>query len=198
MRVNFLPVGHTHEDIDQFFSRISTQLNQTGAETLPGKIIIIIIIIIHAWKSSKFLDLEAQISASSTPSAKVKIVDSILDVRSWIMPCLEGFHGHSGPHCFKFVADPTVTAEDSRVLMYYRNWCTDAWCETEEALAILKVHIFVCLHVKILYIHNYIPGCFLNPPQLDTIVDKIYMDAWEVNGTHSKGSILRDRSLSIH
>ncbi len=75
------------------------------------------------------------------------------------MPCLEGFHGHSGPHCFRFVADPTVTAEDSRVLIYYRNWCTDAWCETEEALAILKVHIF-CLHAcgdniyqAVLYVH---------------------------------------------
>ena len=71
-----------------------------------------------------FVDLEAQISASSTPPATVKIVDSIFDVRSWISPCLEGLHGHSRPHCFRFVADPTVLAEDSKVLMYYRNWCT--------------------------------------------------------------------------
>ena len=33
VKVNFLPVGRTHEDVDQFFS---TYLNRNGAETLPG------------------------------------------------------------------------------------------------------------------------------------------------------------------
>ena len=31
--VSFLPVGHTHEDIDQFFSRISKTLRKTGAHS---------------------------------------------------------------------------------------------------------------------------------------------------------------------
>ena len=34
--VNFLPVGHTHEDVDQFFSRIAWQLRKKGAGSIPG------------------------------------------------------------------------------------------------------------------------------------------------------------------
>ena len=36
IRVNFLPVGHTHEDVDQFFSKVSTSLMRVGAETVNG------------------------------------------------------------------------------------------------------------------------------------------------------------------
>ena len=32
--VSFLPVGHTHEDVDQFFSRISVHLRQHDAVTI--------------------------------------------------------------------------------------------------------------------------------------------------------------------
>ena len=35
--INFLPVGHAHEDVDQFFSRMSSQLRENGAESIPGK-----------------------------------------------------------------------------------------------------------------------------------------------------------------
>ena len=37
--INFLPVHHTHEDVDQFFSRIAAQLRKTGAESVPGKLV---------------------------------------------------------------------------------------------------------------------------------------------------------------
>ena len=33
----FLPVGHTLEDVDQFFSRVATQLRKTGAECVEGR-----------------------------------------------------------------------------------------------------------------------------------------------------------------
>ena len=36
VKVNFLPVGHTHEDVDQLFSRISGHLKKQGAESLQG------------------------------------------------------------------------------------------------------------------------------------------------------------------
>ena len=51
IRVNFLPVGHTHEDVDQFFSKISAHLSRVGAETINGELIslnIHIILYIHA------------------------------------------------------------------------------------------------------------------------------------------------------
>ena len=34
--MNFLPVGHTHEDIDQLFSKISVTIQRSGCESLPG------------------------------------------------------------------------------------------------------------------------------------------------------------------
>ena len=39
VKVNFLPVGHTHEDIDQLFSKISTEIRRAGSESLQGMII---------------------------------------------------------------------------------------------------------------------------------------------------------------
>ena len=34
--MNFLPVGHTHEDIDQLFSKVSQAIRRSGCESLPG------------------------------------------------------------------------------------------------------------------------------------------------------------------
>ena len=84
-------------------------------------------------------DLQEQISLSSTPSPKVKVLDSVLDVKAWLTPSLENMHGHSGPHCFKFI--PVTEGDTTNVLMYYRNWTSDPWCETSEALQLLKVKI---------------------------------------------------------
>ena len=36
IRINFLPVGHTHEDVDQMFSRIGSKIHRVGADTLKG------------------------------------------------------------------------------------------------------------------------------------------------------------------
>ena len=36
VQINFLPVGHTHEDIDQVFSRVTDNLRQSGCESIPG------------------------------------------------------------------------------------------------------------------------------------------------------------------
>jgi hypothetical protein len=35
IKINFLPLGHTHEDIDQFFSRLAILLRRTDALSLP-------------------------------------------------------------------------------------------------------------------------------------------------------------------
>ena len=37
VELGFLMVGHTHEDIDQFFSRFSQYLRQNSVHTFPGK-----------------------------------------------------------------------------------------------------------------------------------------------------------------
>ena len=39
IELGFLMVGHTHEDIDQFFSKFSQYLKNNSAHTLPGILI---------------------------------------------------------------------------------------------------------------------------------------------------------------
>lgn len=60
VRFSFLPVGHTHEDIDAFFSALSHLLSAYSAYTVEeiGKIAA------RAWKSFKRFDL---LTVSSTP-----------------------------------------------------------------------------------------------------------------------------------
>lgn len=40
VKFGFLPVGHTHEDIDQLFSCISRRLKHRSALTVEGKIVL--------------------------------------------------------------------------------------------------------------------------------------------------------------
>lgn len=36
IRVDLLPAGHTHEDVDQFFSKVSHKLKKNNVETIQG------------------------------------------------------------------------------------------------------------------------------------------------------------------
>ena len=36
IQLNFIPVGHTHADVDQLFSTISEELGKSGSQTIPG------------------------------------------------------------------------------------------------------------------------------------------------------------------
>ena len=39
VKVNFLVVGHMHEDIDQLFSKVAEEIYAHGCESLPGKVL---------------------------------------------------------------------------------------------------------------------------------------------------------------
>ena len=76
VELSFLFVGHTHEDIDAFFSKISETLRTTDVETFP------------------------QLLGVSPNSQRL---NAMYDVRSWISPCMMGsIKGHTRPHHFKF------------------------------------------------------------------------------------------------
>ncbi len=36
VQINFLPVGHTHEDVDQLFSKIGDEIKRSGSESISG------------------------------------------------------------------------------------------------------------------------------------------------------------------
>ncbi|XP_070550516.1 uncharacterized protein [Ptychodera flava] len=103
--INFLPVGHTHEDVDQMFSRVSTALRKANSFTLP--------------------ELMHNIHESYTPSIKVEEVKYLFNVKEWLEPYMAGrFGGHSKPHNFRF------RKVNGRARMHYRVWSTDAWQPT--------------------------------------------------------------------
>ena len=72
---------------------------------------------------------------STTPQPKVQNLTEVRDVKSWLS--LKEFHGHSTPHCFKFV---TLSSSGS-VKMFFKRWSSDLWCTDEEAVSVLEVSI---------------------------------------------------------
>ena len=74
-------------------------------------------------------------AASCTPSPEVTLLRSIFDVKSWLSPVLENLHGHSTPHCFKF-----LLGTSGRALMFFKLWSHDPWCDDKDAVVLLKVN----------------------------------------------------------
>lgn len=67
VELSFLPVGHTHEDIDAMFSRIAQQIKSRKCVTLD--------------------DLKDRISKSSAQTTvAIQNIDRVLDVAAWILP----------------------------------------------------------------------------------------------------------------
>ena len=84
-----------------------------------------------------FIGLLSATSNSYTPHPKVKLLEFVYDVKSWLSPHIEDLHGHTQPHCFKFVLNSDGYSE-----MYYKNWSHDVW--SENGLILLKV----CLNMS--------------------------------------------------
>ena len=76
-----MPVGHTHEDIDQFFGRLSNTLLTGSFKTPPA-----------------FLDL-LNGSIKTTP-VNAEFLHTPFEIKDWIAPCLNNVNGHSEPHYF--------------------------------------------------------------------------------------------------
>ena len=72
VQLSFLPVGHTHEDIDAFFSRIARQIKKKPCLTL-GELEACILA-----STKKHLDREVQVN--------VQWIDNVVDVAAWILP----------------------------------------------------------------------------------------------------------------
>lgn len=99
VKVEFLMVGHTHEDIDQFFSCIARLLNKFKVLTL-----------------SQLLEKVKQVNRKDPVDAE--ILEYIFDVREWIDDFIPNLHGHLKSYQFKFVA------EGEGVQFFYRKRST--------------------------------------------------------------------------
>lgn len=88
-------VGHTHEDVDQLFSKISQRLHVEEAHTLP--------------------DLHRVTANAFTPSPGIIHLPAIWDFKPHLSEV--GYcKGIATPHVFKF------TLNDDRVIMHYKDW----------------------------------------------------------------------------
>ncbi|XP_053387249.1 uncharacterized protein LOC123562516 [Mercenaria mercenaria] len=97
-------VGHTHEDIDQVFSRISTHMRHVDAPTLPA--------LLHG------------ITESTTPTPEVLEVKGIYDYKSCFEDVRGMIEGISGPHQFM------LKEKNGKVILHYKDWPTDAVYKT--------------------------------------------------------------------
>eukprot|EP00873_Tetraselmis_striata_P036446 jgi/Tetstr1/456710/TSEL_043410.t1 len=90
----FLPVGHTHERVDQIFSRISLALSRSSAYTIEA-----------------FLDLVAK---AFSPTPEIAELSISLDFSEWLRP---HFQDHildiSKPHKFEFTRDDAAASGGS-------------------------------------------------------------------------------------
>ncbi|KAL3676513.1 hypothetical protein R1sor_026461 [Riccia sorocarpa] len=82
VEVNFLMVGHTHEDVDVLFSKVSAQTINKDVLTLPA--------------------LMAEIWDSETMHPVPLLLEEVADYKSYVDSCLRPLIGHSQPLGFRF------------------------------------------------------------------------------------------------
>lgn len=129
MKIGFLPVGHTHEDIDQLFPVYLDNL----------------IILMHIpFQVSKYynfsaviisliIDLKKVIEKSFTPIPEVVEVENVRDIKEWLLPHTPPLHDHLKAHQFKF--EP---GRDGVSRMYYKEWSSDPFWLPESGMCLLQ------------------------------------------------------------
>ncbi|XP_076090729.1 uncharacterized protein LOC143062813 isoform X2 [Mytilus galloprovincialis] len=95
IKLSFLMVGHTHEDVDQFFSRISVKCHQQAAVTLP--------------------DLHQLISTSVKPMPSIQHINSLWDFRK-LATSDYSLCDFKDIHHFVF------RKADDKVTLKFKNW----------------------------------------------------------------------------
>uniref|UniRef100_A0A7M5X9T5 DUF7869 domain-containing protein n=2 Tax=Clytia hemisphaerica TaxID=252671 RepID=A0A7M5X9T5_9CNID len=109
VRLSFLMVGHTHEDIDQTFSNISGSLKTNDAKTMSSLVKVI----------------EGTFKRKPT----VVVNEHMDDYKTMLGPHIFEPSGHTGPHAFKF------EWKNEKVVMSSKEWSASGdWSEVGELL----------------------------------------------------------------
>lgn len=96
-------VGHTHDDIDQMFSRFSSYLHRHDAPTIEA--------------------LHAACVAAYSPSPAVQFVDEVVDWCGWFDKHRLQLHGQSVPHQFRF------RLEEGEVVLHAKEFCDGVYMQ---------------------------------------------------------------------
>ncbi|XP_028517987.1 uncharacterized protein LOC114576108 [Exaiptasia diaphana] len=125
VKVNFLMVGHTHEDVDQLFSRIRQRIfnKMLGFSLL----------------SLPFLELLEAIARSSSPTTCVQLITSMFNIREWVEPARVELHNISNAHCFVIKRS---TGPNCEVVLKYKQWSRDnEWLPPGSGIPVLKPNV---------------------------------------------------------
>lgn len=133
MKFGFLPVGHTHEDIDQLFSCVSRRLKHRNALTVQGKYNH------NNYLLSSFLhffsELSHAVQTSFSPQPMVVVLDSVIDAKGWMCEQTPPIHDHLKAHQFKFQC-----SESGDCRMFYKEWSTDTYWLPQTGLSFLPTN----------------------------------------------------------
>ena len=101
IKVSFLMVGHTHEDVDQMFSRYSTYLGRSNSFTMDS--------LMDAFENSY------------TPTPTAVLLDNLPDFVTWLKPYMANIVKlQSYPHVFKFIKNRQGKSE-----LFVKKWSSD-------------------------------------------------------------------------
>ncbi|XP_062582881.1 uncharacterized protein LOC134244642 [Saccostrea cucullata] len=96
VKLSFLMVGHTHEDVDQMFSWISIHIGKMAIKTSDT--------------------LHEEIQAAYHPQPTTEHLSDLWDYRALALQSPIQLSGHKSPHCFRF------HLQEDRVIMSYKEW----------------------------------------------------------------------------
>ncbi|XP_062594544.1 uncharacterized protein LOC134255959 [Saccostrea cucullata] len=110
IKILFLMVGHTHEDIDQVFSKFSHWYGRHAAVTVEK--------------------LMSGFEKCFTPQPTSIKTDKVFNITEWLTPYMNTIKNHSRPHVFKIQKE-----ESGKAKIWWKEWSTDKkWNRTEEPL----------------------------------------------------------------
>ncbi|CAH1239932.1 Hypp5908 [Branchiostoma lanceolatum] len=102
VQVGYLLVGHTHEDVDQFFSQVAYRLGKEDATTVE--------------------ELAKTIEACF-PNVQAEELDAIFDVKEYLGDVSNNLEQHSCPHAFRFRKGP-----NNELVFEYKDYgIDDVW-----------------------------------------------------------------------
>ncbi|MHB1800017.1 MAG: hypothetical protein ACYCUI_17315 [Vulcanimicrobiaceae bacterium] len=104
---NFLPTGHTHEDIDQLFSVLQKKARSTNVPTV-----------------SSLLNFMKSAYRNEEAIPKVDTVSTVWDWKSWFSDHVNAIHGHSKPHSFHFFKNDGISVIQNKDYSSQGQWST--------------------------------------------------------------------------
>ena len=110
--------GHTHEDVDQAFSRVSTTIGRTNV--------------------CSYSELHMTLTKCFTPKPDILQLNAMYDIKEWMKDLNPGIHNIVYPHCFK------ISASEEGVYLTYKNWdCDSDWLPDSQGKLLIPVNILI-------------------------------------------------------